>query len=101
MEGEILKGNKIWISFKKTTENNISIKIANTGPQVDTADIRTLNSPEGQVKKSESVAGTKLIRTLLTVFNLGDIFFSQEKLDGNLWQFTAALTLYDWDEQHG
>ena len=33
VEGEILKGNKIWISFKKTTENNISIKIANTGPR--------------------------------------------------------------------
>ncbi|MCX6223080.1 MAG: hypothetical protein NTZ69_19105 [Bacteroidia bacterium] len=92
------KTNLIWIDAREE-KNQLIISVSNTGPKVDEEKcLKELNRTKS-VKPYKTAAGIELIDTILTTFDLGELYFKQEPLHNRLCKFSVELTLNRWHEE--
>jgi hypothetical protein len=88
-DGVIYRMNKIWIEGE-LSDKCLLIRISNTGPAVK--NLIAINRKKN-IKRYDTSSGIELIDTLLTEFNLGEMFFEQKDIELELSKFTVILKL--------
>ena len=97
----IYEKNRIWIKAKPNPDkNSLHVEIANTGPRVGD-DVMIKINQKKNIKQYDKYSGIELLDTLLREFQLGEIRFSQEKIQGNFMKFMVKLELFNDNENMG